>query len=103
MEITPEELSRELLSEQPPCLLDVREDYEREISKLANDIHIPMSELGLRFSELDPAVDTVVYCRSGARSGRVVQFLAGQGYKVRNLVGGINRWATEVDPSMPVY
>jgi adenylyltransferase/sulfurtransferase len=101
MEITPDALMQELESEHPPVLLDVREAYEREISKLEGDVHIPMHELPARVNELEAGSEIVVYCRSGVRSGHVVQFLCGHGYRARNLVGGINAWAAVVDPSLP--
>jgi adenylyltransferase/sulfurtransferase len=46
----------------------------------------------------------VVICRTGARSGRAVQQLRAAGFnRVYNLVGGIHRWADEVDPTLPKY
>lgn len=55
-------------------------------------------------NELDSAVEMVVYCRSGVRSARAVDLLRQAGFrKVKNLAGGILRWADEVDPSMPKY
>jgi rhodanese-related sulfurtransferase len=54
--------------------------------------------------ELSSADDIVLYCRSGARSGQATQFLNSIGFtKVKNLAGGINAYAEEVDPSIPVY
>jgi len=46
----------------------------------------------------------VVFCKSGTRSARALELLAGAGFrKVRNLFGGINEWARQVDPSLPQY
>jgi sulfur-carrier protein adenylyltransferase/sulfurtransferase len=87
-------------------LLDVRQPYEWDIGNLGafGATMIPLNELGDRFDEVDPAADLVVYCRSGARSGRAVEFLRAQGYeRVRNLEGGILAWSDEVDPSIPKY
>jgi len=45
-----------------------------------------------------------VHCRSGVRSGQVVDLMKQAGYrKVKNLVGGILRWSDDVDPSVPKY
>jgi adenylyltransferase/sulfurtransferase len=102
--VTPAELKRELESGRPPKLLDVREDEELAISTLANTYHIPLGELLDRVSELNPADDLVVYCRSGARSANAASFLTKRGFKrVRNLETGINGWARAVDPSIPLY
>ncbi len=85
-------------------LLDVREPHELQISSLAGAVNIPLGTLAARLSELDSAQDMVVFCKSGTRSARALELLASAGFKkVKNLKGGINAWATEVDPSMPIY
>jgi adenylyltransferase/sulfurtransferase len=54
--------------------------------------------------ELDTAAEIVVHCRTGARSADVIRQLRQHGFKkLLNLDGGINRWAEEVDPSLPKY
>jgi adenylyltransferase/sulfurtransferase len=46
----------------------------------------------------------VVFCKSGSRSARALELLASAGFKkVRNLKGGINAWAREIDTNMPIY
>lgn len=102
-EITARELQEELAGPNPPRILDVRETNELEISKLENALHIPMSKFGERFREVDQNQNWVIVCRSGNRSGQVTHFLAAKGYKVRNLVGGLNGWAKDVDPTMATY
>jgi rhodanese-related sulfurtransferase len=102
--ITPIELKQELDGPNPPKLLDVRDPEELEISRLNIDYHIPMEAFGARYGELDPQEQIVVICRSGRRSAQVVEFLTGQGFEhVRNLEGGMNGWATQVDPSVTIY
>ena len=103
--ISPDELARLMKGEHKPVLVDVREPFEVEISKLPFDQKlIPLNEVVNRVHELSSADDIVLYCRSGARSGQATQFLQSIGYtKVRNLTGGINAYAEEVDPSIPVY
>lgn len=101
--VTPRELQAELSGENPPKLLDVREDHELEIAKLDHDLHIPMSEFGERISEIAKDANWVVICRSGQRSGMVAQYLQAEGYHVRNLEGGLLAWARSVDPNMRTY
>jgi len=85
-------------------LLDVREAMELEIARLPQAIHVPMGEVPARLGELDRDRPLVVICRSGGRSGQVVQFLEQQGFKdVYNLAGGIIAWAEELDDSLTVY
>jgi adenylyltransferase/sulfurtransferase len=46
----------------------------------------------------------IVYCRSGQRSGKAVDFLRKAGFrKVKNMMGGTLAWSDKVDPSMPKY
>ena len=85
-------------------LLDVREPHELEISKLPNAINIPLGQLAGRLVELDSADDMAVFCKRGTRSMRALELLSSAGFKkVRNLKGGINAWAKEVDASLPIY
>jgi rhodanese-related sulfurtransferase len=85
-------------------LLDVREAWELEISKLPGVRHIPMNEVPDRLGELDRSRPLVVMCRSGARSLRVAQFLEAQGFAhVSNLSGGILAWGERIDPALRPY
>ncbi len=103
--VSPEELASLMKSENPPVLIDVREPFELEISTLPWAYKLmPMNEVVNRVHELSTADDIVVVCRTGARSAQATQFLNSIGYtKVKNLTGGINAFAQEVDPSIPVY
>jgi len=85
-------------------LLDVREPHELEISCLEGATLIPLGQLAARLSELDSAEEMVVFCKGGTRSARALELLASAGFrKAKNLKGGINAWAREIDPRLPVY
>jgi adenylyltransferase/sulfurtransferase len=85
-------------------LVDVREPHELEISKLPNATNIPLGQLAARLSELDSAEEMVVFCKGGTRSARALELLVSAGFKkVKNLKGGINAWAKEVDQNLPIY
>lgn len=102
--ITPQALKAELEGPNPPKLLDVREDDEREISVLNDHAHIPLDDLQDRFRELDASANWVVYCRTGKRSHNAAAYLKHRGFtQVRNLETGINGWAETIDPSMTTY
>jgi rhodanese-related sulfurtransferase len=105
VEITPTELKRRLDAGEQIPLVDVREDRELAICKLPNIVHIPMSELQTRVSELDKYKDKdiVVYCRSGGRSHQCAMWMRKEGFKAINLVGGILAWSDEVDSSLAKY
>lgn len=104
-EITPQELAAQLEQVSRPFLLDVRNPYEVAIATIpGTSLVIPVSQLPARLNELDPNQEIVVYCRSGVRSERAVELLRHAGFRrVKNLVGGVLRWADEVDPSLPKY
>lgn len=102
-DITARDLA-ERLKRDGLVLLDVREPHELEISRLPDAKNIPLGSLAARLSELDSAREMVVFCKSGTRSARAMELLATAGFKkVRNLRGGINAWAQEIDRSLPVY
>ncbi len=85
-------------------LVDVREPHELEISKLPDATNIPLGQLAARLSELDSADEMVVFCKGGTRSARALELLVSAGFKkVKNLKGGINAWAKEVDQNLPIY
>jgi adenylyltransferase/sulfurtransferase len=103
-DITASELAERLKQGNHIRLLDVREPHELEISRLEGATLIPLGQLAARLSELDSAEEMVVFCKSGTRSTRALELLLSAGFrKVKNLKGGINAWAREVDPRLPVY
>ena len=103
-EISPEELSRALASRHPPLLVDVRTPAERAISALPGAIAIAPTDLPRQAKRLGRASDVVVFCRAGHRSADATRALLDLGLThVRSLRGGINAWAEQIDPSMPVY
>ena len=98
------QLAARLSEPGAPLLLDVREPHELEISWLPNALNIPLGTLAAHLSELDSARDMVVFCKGGTRSTRALELLVSAGFKkVKNLRGGINAWARDVDPKLPVY
>lgn len=75
-------------------IIDVRESMEIAQGSIPGAEAIPMSTLGNRLSEIDQDEQIVFICRSGARSGQVVAYLAQNGFEnVYNLRGGVIGWA----------
>lgn len=98
------ELAARLHSEAPPFLLDVREPVEQQVSQMTGARLIPLGELAVRLDELERQAEIVVFCRTGTRSARAVQLLAAAGFqRVKNLRGGINAWAAEIEPGVLRY
>lgn len=102
-EISVEDLKKKLDAKEDVFILDVREPHEYKICNINGHL-IPLNDLPKRVGELDRDKETVVHCRSGARSARAVGFLRQAGFQnVRNLAGGILAWADRIDPKMPKY
>ena len=84
-------------------LLDVREPWEFTLARIEGSRLIAIGELPYRFSELDPAAETVVICHHGARSAYVARALGDAGFaRVLNLEGGLDAYS-DVDESVPRY
>jgi adenylyltransferase/sulfurtransferase len=102
--ITATELANKLLGPHPPILIDVRTPVEQQISRISGAIFIPLAQLRDRLGELDKEKEIVVFCRTGSRSARALRILTESGFlRVKNLVGGINAWAAEVEKDMLQY
>jgi molybdopterin/thiamine biosynthesis adenylyltransferase/rhodanese-related sulfurtransferase/molybdopterin converting factor small subunit len=85
-------------------LVDVREPHELAISSFPESVKIPLGSLARSLNRLSTADEIVVHCKTGGRSAKAVQFLRQAGFKkVKNLTGGINRWAERIDPRVPKY
>ena len=85
-------------------ILDVREPYELEISRLADAEHIPMRQIPAALDQLPRDKHLLVLCRVGGRSLQVTHYLRAQGFAaVSNIAGGINEWAREIEPGLPEY
>jgi adenylyltransferase/sulfurtransferase len=92
-EVSVEELRRRLGGAPSPLLLDVRTPAERRMGSIPGSLHLPMDEVPQRWRELDSGRTTVVYCKAGSRSARVVEFLRSRGFAdVLSLRGGIDAW-----------
>jgi rhodanese-related sulfurtransferase len=74
-------------------LLDVREQDEWDAGRAPGAIHVPMSELQERYTELPERASTLIICRSGGRSDAVAHALARIGRAgCANVVGGMQAW-----------
>lgn len=103
-EIEPEQVFEKIKSGEKIHLIDVREPHELKISSLKGADLIPLGTLASEMHRLDSAEEIVLFCKSGTRSARALELLAGAGFrKLKNLRGGINAWADKVDSSLPKY
>jgi len=103
-EISPQDLAARMENGKALRLVDVREPHELEICALPDAVNIPYGSLASELPNLQTTEEIILFCKSGTRSARALEILLGAGFrKVRHLGGGINAWANEIDPSLPVY
>ncbi|MDW8332198.1 MAG: rhodanese-like domain-containing protein, partial [Cyclobacteriaceae bacterium] len=84
-------------------LIDVREPYEYEQASLGGEL-IPMAQVPQNINRISRIKKVVIHCRSGGRSGNMIQWLEkNHGFNnLYNLKGGIMAWAREIDPTMEI-
>lgn len=103
-DISPRQLAERIRAGDDIQLIDVREKWEWDISRLPGARLIPLSTLESALATLDRERETVLYCKVGVRSLHAAEQLAGLGFtRLTNLSGGIIRWSEEVDPSVVRY
>jgi glyoxylase-like metal-dependent hydrolase (beta-lactamase superfamily II)/rhodanese-related sulfurtransferase len=92
--VTPQELSASLAGQRRPFLLDVRTGREWGDKRIADAVHVPLSQLRERLGELPTARAIVVHCAGGYRSSMAASLLGTRGFQqVGELAGGIDAWA----------
>ena len=102
-EIQAEELKQRLDHGDKLYLLDVRDEYEYEISNIGGHL-IPLPQLAKRLNEISSSEEIVAVCKHGPRGVKAVEFLQKQGFrKVSNLRGGIHAWSDRVDRAVLKY
>ncbi|CAN5493520.1 hypothetical protein BH09BAC6_BH09BAC6_21850 [soil metagenome] len=102
-EISVQELKEKLDNKEDFQLIDVREDFEYEMSNLGGKL-IPLGGILIETEKIDKNKPVVVMCRSGKRSAAAIMQLEQQGFtNLYNLKGGILAWAAEIDPELSVY
>ena len=103
-EITVHELSKLREQDKKIQILDVRDDTERDHALIKGTIHIKLTEIAIRYTELNKDKNIFVMCHTGTRSQTVVKWLKTQGYNHSvNVLGGIDAWAALIDRSIRRY
>lgn len=102
--LLPDTLATWLAEASAIQLIDVREEWEYEVAHLEGARLVPLGRFVHETATMDPSRDVVLYCHHGVRSLSAAQYLVQQGFsRVWNLVGGIDRYALEVDAAIPRY
>jgi molybdopterin/thiamine biosynthesis adenylyltransferase/rhodanese-related sulfurtransferase len=93
--------ARELIAEESPAIVDVREREEWDEGHLPGAVHVPRGHLESRIERAAPdkSRPVLVYCASGNRSAFAAKTLEELGYDhVVSLAGGFTDWKRNGNP-----
>ena len=79
-------------------LLDVRNPQELAVEAVPGALNIPLPQLRSRLGELPRDKEILVICRSGGRAYFATRILLQNGFKARNLSGGMLARSTHLSP-----
>lgn len=76
--------------------LDIMEYSERKgsIDCIEKSIHIPLGQLRNNLSKLDKNITYITYCAIGIRGYIASRILSQNGFKTKNLAGGLKLYKT---------
>jgi len=104
LEISPREVKERLDRGEKLLLVDVREPHEHALCRIEGASLIPMGAIPANLQKLDSDEDVICFCHHGMRSLDVANWLRHQGVTTaKSMAGGIDRWSTEIDPTVPRY
>ncbi|XP_050367645.1 adenylyltransferase and sulfurtransferase MOCS3 [Argentina anserina] len=113
--IDTKEYHEKIVNGEAHVLIDVRPQHHFKIVSLPNSFNIPLPSLEARLPEISLALKEkeqnsgnnsklYVVCRRGNDSQRAVQSLHKLGFtSARDIIGGLEAWARDVDPNFPTY
>lgn len=114
--ISSKEYKGRIISGEPHILVDVRPEHHYKIVSIPNSLNIPLARLEARLPEISSALkeqekegtgsgaNLYVICRRGNDSQRAVDYLRNKGFDLaKDIVGGLESWANDVDPNFPMY
>ncbi|CAK8538843.1 unnamed protein product [Lathyrus sativus] len=111
--ISSKEYNEIILNKEPHVLVDVRPAHHFKIVSLPNSVNIPFADIEFRLPEIssilkkeeeEKRAELYVVCRRGNDSQRAVQYLHKMGFgSAKDIVGGLESWAKNVDPNFPTY
>ena len=92
-QITVQDLRAEMEDNRELCVLDVRRPAEWDHGHIPGAMLRPLDQLRISLESLDRRRVMAVHCKSGYRSLIACSLLAGQGFRVMNVLGGYDAWA----------
>jgi rhodanese-related sulfurtransferase len=98
--VDPDGLAELWEGDDPPQILDVREDDEWAERRIPGSVHVPYHDLGRDRPPLDPTRPVAVICSTGRRSAMAAGLVrrAGFGDVIHVTPGGVDTWAAHGHP-----
>ncbi|MFT5633909.1 MAG: rhodanese-related sulfurtransferase [Rubritalea sp.] len=106
LEITCQQTKEQLDGEDPPILIDCREQNEYDFCRIEGAVLIPLSDFAGRADALFQQVEqnAIIYCHHGVRSLHAAQYLHQRGFSnILSMQGGIDVWSLKIDSEVARY
>ena len=107
LEISVADAKQKLTADPKTLLLDVREPQEFALAQIQGSTLIPMNSVPGELQKLEALADDadiLILCHHGVRSLQVAAWLQARGIEnASSISGGIDRWSTEIDHTVPRY
>lgn len=104
LQISVQDVNARLARGEKLLLVDVREPIEYNICRLPGATLIPLGSIPANLNTLLDAAEVILYCHHGMRSLDAAVWLRQQGVETaKSMIGGIERWSTEIDATVPRY
>jgi rhodanese-related sulfurtransferase len=106
LEISCQQTKELLDGENPPILIDCREQNEYDFCRIEGAVLIPLSDFAGRADALFQHVEqnAIIYCHHGVRSLHATQYLHQQGFSnVLSMQGGVDVWSVKIDSEVARY
>ncbi|RYL97978.1 rhodanese-like domain-containing protein [Sporolactobacillus sp. THM7-7] len=91
-EIMPKDVERLVNEKKKISIIDVREPIEFAGGHIPGAKNISVNEIPDRINEIDKTGEHIVVCQSGTRSELACTILSANGFKVKNMIGGMSSW-----------
>ena len=89
-EVSVDELEERLV--EGARLIDVRQPYEFDEMRVSGAVLVPLATVPDNVDAFRGEGPVYVICKTGARSARACEYLAGQGVEAVNVAGGTLAW-----------
>lgn len=95
--IKPEEVERLIHEKKEISIIDVREPAEFAEGHIPGAKNISVNAIHSRMGEIEKGKEHIIVCLSGSRSGVASAIMSANGFKVKNMSGGMMNWTGDLE------